>query len=119
MTVTKEKALEALLSSKSIKEASEKSKISERALYKYLNEDKEFLATYRELRANTLRSIADRIGDKAIRAVDILVDIMEHSEKEYTRLRACGMVLDYHLKALELVDFEERLREIEKCIAVR
>lgn len=57
----------------------------------------------------------DRLKTAVTDAVEGLTDLVDAQESS-VRLRACGQVLDYFMKARELEDMERRLTLLEKAI---
>lgn len=113
-----ERAILAVLDSRSIEEACRKAGISRTLYYEWLKDDPRF--------AEALRSRRDAAGAEALErlhrglsiAVDVLVDLLA-SKNEWVRRVAANDVISRFLKAKELGDLEERLGRLESAMANR
>lgn len=111
--VNKEKVLSALLSSMTRKEAAEKSGISERTIYAYLQEPE-----FRERYEAEKRAILNRTGimlQKSMQpAIQTLYDIVNDKEAgNSARIQAARSILEYGIKTTELIEVYKRMDEIE------
>lgn len=113
LTGRKRKAIEALLTAPTKKEAAAAAGITERALRKYLA-DSEFQAEYRKA--------CDALIDDATRQLKQLLplgmDALEHlltgeTISDATRHAAVRTLLEYTAKYTELNDIEQRLEALE------
>ena len=112
--IAKQRALEALIASTSIRQASQTAGVSERSIYSWLRNDQEFLTAYQDLRAESLQAVADKVGEKTAEAIEVLSSIMsDENERGSTRIRASQIILETHLRLTEIIDFEQRLRAVE------
>ncbi len=113
-----ERAILAVLESRSIEEACRKAGISKSLYYGWLRDDPGF--------ADALRSRRDAAGAEALErlqrglsiAVDVLVDLLA-SENEWVRRVAANDVISRFFKARELGEIEERLARLETAVAHR
>lgn len=113
----KDRALTALLSSRSITAAAEKAGVSERSIYTWLREDIEFRTAYQDMRRASLQAASEKIAGSIDEAVSTLSEIMtDDTEKANARVSAAKAILDNFFRVSELVDFDERLSEIERQI---
>ncbi len=113
----KDRALTALLSSRSITAAAEKAGVSERSIYTWLREDIEFRTAYQDMRRASLQAASEKIAGSIDEAVSTLSEIMtDNTEKANARVSAAKAILDNFFRVSELVDFDERLSEIERQI---
>jgi AcrR family transcriptional regulator len=110
----KEKALVALIDSASIREAAQKSGLSEETLYRYLKE-KEFIAEYRQARRATVENAITQIQQATGEAVETLKKNL-HCENPAAEIRAAQIILDNAIKGVELIDVIERLENLENVI---
>ena len=118
LSVKQERAILAVMESRSIEEACRKASISKSLYYEWLKDDPCF--------ADALRSRRDAAGAEALErlqrglsiAVDVLVDLLA-SENEWVRRVAANDVISRFLKAKELGELEERLTRLESAIANR
>ena len=115
LTGRKRKAIEALLTAPTKKEAAAAAGITERALRKYLA-DSEFQAEYRKA--------CDALIDDATRQLKQLLplgmDALEHlltgeTISDATRHAAVRTLLEYACKYTELFDIEQRLEALERA----
>ncbi len=111
--VNKEKVLSALLSSMTRKEAAEKSGISERTIYAYL-QDPEFKERY-EVEKRALLNRTGIMFQKSMQpAIQVLHDIANDKEAgNASRIQAARSILEYGIKAAELIEVYKRMDEIE------
>jgi hypothetical protein len=106
-----EKALSALLSSASIAEAAIRSALSERTLYRYL-EDENFKKEYRSARRNLVENSIGQIQTATGEAVETLRKNLT-CENPAVEVRAAQIILDTAYKGIELLDVLERLEVLE------
>jgi len=107
----------ALLTSKTIREVSEKTGLSEATIYRYLKKEKivnELEKSKRELTNNTLRYFIT-LGNKALNNIEELMN----SKHERIRLEASKYVLDMIVKIKELQELEDRINRLEQIVEER
>lgn len=107
----------ALLTSKTIREVSEKTGLSEATIYRYLKKEKivnELEKSKRELTNNTLRYFIT-LGNKALSNIEELMN----SKYERIRLEASKYVLDMIVKIKELQELEDRINRLEQIVEER
>jgi len=107
----------ALLTSKTIREVSEKTGLSEATIYRYLKKEKivnELEKSKRELTNNTLRYFIT-LGNKALNNIEELMN----SRYERIRLEASKYVLDMIVKIKELQELEDRINRLEQIVEER
>lgn len=113
LTNRQQRAINGLLYSTSITQASEISGISRRVIHKWLNEDgfKDELARQRQkVRDDSIQHLKILFS----RAVDVLTEILEQGLIDYRiRLKACELVLNYNIQVLELGELDSRLKVLE------
>lgn len=114
MTQRKEKALQALLVSRTRAEAAKAAEIGESTLRTYM-QDAEFLERYRQAFGDMVRDAARQAQQTLSPALSILREIMEDREEPASaRITAARSILEYTLKLGEQVDILEQLRELEE-----
>lgn len=106
-----EKALSALLNSASITDAATKSGLSERTLYRYL-EDEDFRKEYRTARRNLVENSIGQIQAATGEAVETLRRNLS-CENPSVEVRAAQIILDSAYKGVEIVDILERVEILE------
>ena len=112
----KEKALHALMTQPTFKEAAEMAGISETTLWRWLK-DPEFLNKYRQLKREAVNQAVARLQQISFQAVETMKEIMEHKENPVSvRLNAAKSILDSSIKAVELEDVIHRIEELERII---
>lgn len=105
--------LQALLTHRTIKEASQAAKVSERVIYDYLA-DPAFEARYKAARDDIIRGVSNHLRDRMNEAVDVIVDIMRDAEnRSQDRLMAAKSVLEFGDKYIETQDILERIQKLE------
>ncbi len=107
----KEKALNALLNSASITDASKQSGLSERTLYRFL-EDVEFKTEYNAARRRIFEQNIFRLQSLHAGAVDTLERNL-HCENPSVEVRAAQIVIESNRKDFETFDILERLEQLE------
>ena len=114
MTQRKEKALQALLVSRTRAEAAKAAGIGESTLRTYM-QDSEFLERYRQAFGDMVRDAARQAQQTLSPALSTLREIMEDREEPASaRITAARSILEYTLKLGEHVDILEQLRELEE-----
>lgn len=116
MEAKKHRALLALLSSPTIKEAAKIAGIGEKTLHRWIKEDQEFRQAYREASREALQHTTTRLQQAAARAVDTLESIMmDKRANANARVTAAKTVLETAYKAFELYDLEARIEALEEA----
>lgn len=114
MTQRKEKALQALLVSRTRAEAAKAAGIGESTLRTYM-QDSEFLERYRQAFGDMVRDAARQAQQTLSPALSTLREIMEDREEPASaRITAARSILEYTLKLGEQADILEQLRELEE-----
>lgn len=113
MTQRKEKALQALLVSRTKAEAAEIAGIGQSTLRAYLR-DPEFSERYRQACGDMLRDAAQQARQGISTALEALQEITEAPGNPQARIMAARSTLEFALKLEERVDFLERLEALEK-----
>lgn len=106
----------ALLSSRSITEASQKAGISNQTAHTYLN-DPTFKEAHRTLRREAFEQATSKIVNSVDEAVEVLRTVMNNDEEVgATRVQAARTIIANAFKSYEMQEVQERLDEIEKLI---
>lgn len=113
MTTSKEKALAALLTSKTRKEAAEKAGISYRTIRVYL-QDAEFLAEYRQRKGEIIDDAARRLTNAMQKAIDVLENATDGKKIKDAALKASRLVLEYSARFITISDIMARLDAMEE-----
>ena len=114
MTPNEERALSALLTSKTKLEAAEKAGITDRTMRNYF-ENPEFCQRYREAFAGVVQDATRRAQQLLEPALSTLQTVMEDEEiPAQARITAAKSIIDYSLKLTEQADILEQLRELER-----
>ena len=113
MTESKRKAIAALLTSKTRKEAAEKAGITDRTLRNYFS-DAEFVRAYREAFETVIEDATRQAQQSIAPALAVLREIMEDQEEQApARISAARATLEYSLKMTETLDILGQLKELE------
>lgn len=114
MTPRKEKALQALLVSRTRAEAAKAAGISESTLRTYM-QDAEFVERYKRAFGDMVQDATRQAQRTISPALSTLREIMEDREEQTTaRISAARSILEYALKLSEQTDILEQLRELEQ-----
>jgi hypothetical protein len=114
LTAPQERAILALLSESSIRDAAKKAKVSETSLFRWLKEEVFSKAYFEARRLATSQTIA-QIQQAGSEAVKTLRDVMK--DKKATsgaRVAAAKTVLEMSVKSVELEDLAQRVADLEK-----
>src|SRR5215208_7587183 len=109
------KALNALINSVSLDEASAKSGVPRRTLNRWLSEDQEFVKQFRDVRRQVVEASVAKLQEASSKAVDTLVAAMEEGTIGH-RIRAADIILSYSMRSIEVFDVEQRLAALEQAI---
>ena len=116
MTPRKEKALQALLVSRTRTEAAKAAGIGESTLREYMK-DPEFLDRYREAFGNLVQDAARQAGQALTLALSTLTEIMENTGEQATaRIQAARYLVEYALRLGEQCDLLARLERLEAAV---
>ena len=113
-----ERAVLAVLESRSVEEACRKANISKTLYYRWLRGDPGFADALKNRRAEAGTDALERLQAGLSSAVDVLVDLLA-SENEWMRRVAANDIICRFFKAKELWDVEERLERLEAAVANR
>lgn len=115
ITVKQQKAITALLSERTTRDAAKAAGVSEKTLYQWLNEPA-FRAALREAEKSILDDVTRRLSAGASLALDTLKKLVQSARHESTKLRAAVAWLELSLKYRDMHDIEERLTALEAAI---
>lgn len=114
MTPRKEKALSALLTSRTRAEAAKAAGIGESTLRGYLRDDPEFQARYKEAFGELVQDATRQAQQAIAPALDALRKIVENSrEQSQARVMAARSALEFALKLTEQLDLLGRIEALE------
>lgn len=106
------KAILCLLTCSSVSEAARTAKISESCLWEWMK-DEAFLTVLNEEREMIFRESMLRIKTSTSKAAETLCSLLR-SEDEKVRRGVANDILDKAFKFKELIDFEDRIAQLEK-----
>jgi transposase-like protein len=106
-------AIEALLTSDSIREASSKVGVSETSLHKWLKNE-QFQAEYKATKKAIVEQAVSSLTSISSLAVNQVHDLLLNSRSDHVRLSACKLVLDFCLQKVELEELTTKLEAIEE-----
>ena len=105
--------LQALLTCRTISEAAQVAKVSERLIYKLLK-NSDFEVRYRNAREDILRGVSNQLKENMSKAVETIASIMNDTDnRPNERLSAAKTILEYGNKYIELENILERLKKLE------
>lgn len=107
-------ALEHLVTGSTIQETSELCNVTERTLYRWLQEPG-FKRELNALQLNALEGVSRRLVRLAGDAVNALEDVLQNPGRAGAgvKLRACSVIIESVFKVRELVETETRLNALE------
>ncbi len=114
LTPSQERAIKALLKSRSIAAAARQAKVGESSLRRWLREDDNFQDKLRRLREQSLSHAALQLQEGVSKAVGILYDLMEREKRvEPGRASLIRTALDYGFRSSIYSDVIERVKTLE------
>jgi hypothetical protein len=118
ITPQQQRAVAALLSSKSVAEAAKQTGVSLRTMFRWMNDDPAFKVALSAAESALIDAATRRLLAHQEHALTVILSIM--ADKQYAagvRLRAAMAVVDYMLKLRELRNIEDRLTALEEAYA--
>lgn len=116
MRVTDNQLISALLSSATIKQASESVGLSEQSVYSRLRKP-DFRAQLQNARDNQFQVISSKLEDANFKALDTLINILDDSEVSAgIKVKASQTLLDLSLKNREQIDVISRIENLEEML---
>ena len=113
LTQKQAKALAALLTHQTIADAANEAGVTDRTLYRYLN-DPNFAAQLREQQAVMIADNVRRLTGMSGDALTALKDLMDSSDSDSVKVRAAKEILSGFLKYREILNLESRILELER-----
>lgn len=115
LTTKQTRVINLLLTEATAKDAAAKAGIAEGTLYRWLS-DPSFSALLRESRARVLEATLTSLQAASAEAVRALTEVMtDINAKGSERVSAARTILDLTLRAREIFDIEQRLRDLERA----
>lgn len=109
------KAVVALLNEPSILKAAQAAGVGERTLHKWLNDDEEFIAAYRQARRQTFTQAIGLTMRYTPIAVNTLAKVMVDTKAPYaSRVAAATSLLRFGRESVELDDLAARVDSLER-----
>ena len=108
-----QKAIAALIESRTVAGAAEIVGISERTLYRYL-EEPGFRKVLTQAESGLINNAGFRLLAGQEQALDTLERLMLKARSEHVRMNSARAWLDYSFRYRELKNIEERLAEVER-----
>lgn len=115
ITVKQEKAIAALLSERTIRDAAKKTGVSEKTIYLWMNESA-FRGALREAERGVLDDVTRRLNTGQRIALDTLEKLIQSARHESTKLNACVQWLNLFVKYRDMQDIDERLTALEAAL---
>jgi HEAT repeat protein len=111
LSANQQRALVALLSTRTIVEAAEQAELGESTVRRYLQDDT-FKQAYHEERSRMLAEGVARLQQGAVKAADVFLDALEDKDPE-VRIRAGRSLWEFKLRGVET---ERKIREQEEIL---
>jgi hypothetical protein len=109
-----QKALSALISQPTLALAAAQIGVTERTIYRWLNEDETFRAEYRRLQRELLNNATYQLVKASNNAVNCLISVMNDGEAPpAARVAAAKLVLEMACKGIEIGDITARIAALE------
>lgn len=100
-----------------IAQAAQQAGVSERTLYRWLQQDEVFRAAYQAARRQAVQQAIARLQQSAGEAVDTLRAVMRNSTNPASaQVTSARTILEFSMRAVELEDLEERLAALEQHV---
>ena len=116
MRVTDNQLISALLSSATIKQASESVGLSEQSVYSRLRKP-DFRTKLQNARNDQFQVISSKLEDANFKALDTLINILDDSEVSAgIKVKASQTLLDLSLKNREQIDVISRIENLEEML---
>lgn len=115
----KERAIMAMLTAPTMKQAADQAGIGETTLFRWLKIS-EFEQAYRQARRQALDQSISRLQQAASHAVSTLQDVMgDETAPHSSKVSAARAILDISFKAFELDDLGARIETLERQLESR
>ena len=108
-------AIDALVTSRTLKEAAETAGVTRQTLYTWMQSDPAFRAAYRSVREAAFANVGHGLLALGDRAVEAYSEILRapNMPGSYTLAKTADSILSQMFKLRELMDVDERLAAIE------
>jgi hypothetical protein len=117
LTPVQERAIVALLSHATTRTAAKAVGVDEATLWRWL-QDKDFHAAYMTARRETVQHALARLQQVSTEAVNTLREVMkDKTAKGSERVSAAKAIIEYSIKAVEIEDLAQRVKELESVMA--
>lgn len=119
LTAKHERALTALLSEATIRDAALKCNMNEATIWRFLQMP-EFQTRYRAARRQLVEAAISQLQSDCTTAARVLVEVAEDQQAPASaRVAAARTILETSIKAVELIDLEERIGRLEETMKGR
>ena len=116
ITITRRRAIEGLVQGKTIAEASQISGVSERSIYRFLN-DQDFMLALHQAEDRVQDQITRRLINRTMKNIEILESIADNpNSNDNARIRAIEAMTDTMFKIYDMRNTQTRLTELEEAI---
>lgn len=115
ISVKQQKAITALLSERTTRDAAKKAGVNEKTIYTWMN-DKAFRGALREAEKNVLDDVTRRLTTGQRIALDTLEKLIQSARHESTKLNACVQWLNLFVKYRDMQDIDERITALEAAL---
>jgi hypothetical protein len=115
ITHNQQRAIIALLRTRTVAEAAAEANVAQRTLERWLSESRDFVSAYRATRNRVVANAISRLQEATDEAVECLKRNMT-SATPSVQVRAASIVLEHAVKAVELYDLNERLDQLQSYI---
>jgi hypothetical protein len=112
LSTKQNKAIAALLQSRTLAEAADMAEVGERTVSRWLGEP-DFEAALRDAEGQAIAEAVSMLAGLQSEAVKTLQKMMQNARSESVRLSAARACLDFNLKVRELHTLEERIQHLE------
>lgn len=113
LSANQQRAISALLSESSVRDAAKSARISEPTLFRWLK-DEAFNKAFMEARRQATMQAIAQLQQSSTKAVKTLCDIMDNTQASTSsRVTAAKTVLELSMKSVEIEDLAQRLAQLE------
>lgn len=113
LTPKQEKAVAALVVSKTVEEASQRAGVSVRSLYRWMHEDPTFQVEWRHARRAALDSGIAALQSGVAEAVQVLREALGE-RNVHARIRAAIALVEHGLGAHQAFELDQRIKALEE-----
>ena len=117
LTPAQQKAISALLISRTLSEAAEAAEVHRTTVYRWLRQDRNFRTELRRARREFIGETTAHLQRLSGEAVENLGKIVKDEKASAaSRVSSIRIILDYAYRAVELEDLEDRLDGVEEAM---